>query len=359
MAKRKRRRPRSRVTLLGFAFVLITLLVLLAAWNTGINLLYIVVGGLLSFLVITLAITGRNLRSIVVTRESPYSVERGQEFSVRVRIENRKPFFPALSLRLVSHSRPEESSGYILRIPSRRAAATRIVERFAKRGVYPLPPLEVVSTFPFGLMETRLVCGDDNEVIVHPRVVSVRTGWSDQMPGTGDTPRRSDVEGDEFFCLRMYVPGDDVRRISWRASARLGEFVVRELEPDLSRYVIFLLDTYLVPHMEDFEERFEQVIEMTASLAVTLLNRNYAVSVVTPRDGVQLGEGRSHGLVILDMLARVKAEEGREKPYHLWPTFNEPRRASYIGVSPNPTHWGRKGTSRTAAVLDPREIIRA
>lgn len=353
------RKYRSRFRLSGLTFLLVTLLVLMAAWNTGEQLFYVVVGGLLSFWALTLVFASRNLRKLTVTREAPHSVEREQEFFVTVRVENHKPVFPALSLRVETEDDLGESAGYILRIPARKAAELRVRETFAKRGVYQLPALHLVSRFPFGLMEHRSRHTDDVEVLVHPRVTSVRMGWTDQVAGSGDSPQLSDVEGDEYYMLREYVPGDDLRRIAWRVSARLGQLIVRELEPDMSRFVIFLLETYDVPEVEDFEDRFEEVIEMVASLAVTLLGRNYAVSVVTPTLGVPLGEGRGHAMRILDMLARVQPVTDARTPFHTWPSFYEPRKAAYIRATPDPSQWGLRASGRAPIVLDPREVIRA
>ena len=58
------------------------------------------------------------------------------------------------------------------------------------------------------------------------------------MYGGGETPRLARGESDEYFCMRDYFPGDDLRRIAWKTSARLRKLVVREMEPSTSRNVI-------------------------------------------------------------------------------------------------------------------------
>jgi uncharacterized protein (DUF58 family) len=57
--------------------------------------------------------------------------------------------------------------------------------------------------------------------------------------------------------LRDYTPGDDLRRVSWRASARAGKLLVKQLARDTSRYVACVLDNRLDGTVTDFNELFE------------------------------------------------------------------------------------------------------
>ena len=51
------------------------------------------------------------------------------------------------------------------------------------------------------------------------------------------------AQGTEFDSLREYVPGDDVRSIDWRASARAADVMVRTWRPERDRQVVLVLDT--------------------------------------------------------------------------------------------------------------------
>ena len=211
----------------------------MAAWNTGTSLFYLVAGGLISFLAVSALTVGWGTRGVTASREAPEAVHRGEPFGVTVRIENRKRFLPSLSLRVSCWKRKLGACGYVAKIPPRRAAVVRVTGRFDRRGVQRLGPIELVSLFPFGLLEKRRRTEDGAEIVVYPRVRAVRTTVLDQLPGARFSPRRPVDDGDEFFSLREYVRGDDVRRISWRASARLGTLVVRELTRGTSRFVTF------------------------------------------------------------------------------------------------------------------------
>lgn len=342
----------------GQVFVLTSLLVLLAAWNTGMNLFYILVGGLGSFLLLSLFFSMWNLRGLVVVRDAPAAVYRGATLGVTVRLENRARFLSSISVHIESAARPGVPMGYVFKLPPRQAAVMRMAEEFHKRGPTPLPPIELVTSFPFGLIETRSRCEDGAEVLVYPRVFAVRSAVLDSARGAGDAPRMTRGAGDEFFSLRAYLPGDDLRHIAWRASARKDELIVKELSQETSRFVVCVFDGRRRDDMPDFERRFEDMIELIASLGVTLLNRQFGLAVITAQGFLPRGEGQAHSLKLLDMLARIQPEE----PTALDPVLRismieDPRRAVYLYVSPDPSQWGTPlGDTR---ILDPRQVLHA
>jgi uncharacterized protein (DUF58 family) len=357
----RRLRGRTRLRFLGWVFLVSLCLTLLAAWNTGANLLYIVSGGIGSFLVISGVLAGWSLRGLRVLREGPQAVHRGQPFPVTVRVENGKWLMPAVSLRIEKFALPGEAAGYVLKIPPRRSAVICVSETFDRRGVHPLPEIALVSAFPFGLIERRRRIQDAVEVVVYPRVVSVRTALLEQLPGANVLPRFVTGDGDEFFSLRDYIPGDDIRRVAWRVSARRGSLIVREMTRETSRFIVFVVDTGLRDDLPEFEQRFEDAIELVASLAVTLLNQQYTVSIATPAQTLPGGEGKTHARKALEMLARVTpVTEPRPRRGFSWFSPGEERgRASYAFISPDPREWGRRSPLGGSKVLDPREVVRA
>lgn len=344
----------------GYIFLIIASLIVLAALNSGSNLLYLVFSGLASFVVLSAVVSRLTLRGIVMVREAPQAVNHGDPFAVIVRLENRKPLFPAVALRVESARRPGESVGFILKIPARRAAVLRVSEKFDKRGVHRLPPFVLISTFPFGLIESRLELSDTAEVVVYPRVLAARVNVLERTLGSGDTSTVGQGRGDEFFSLRDYMPGDDIRHIAWRASARLGNWIVKELQQETSRLVLFMFDTRKRTDLEDFEERFEEAVELVASLATTLLNRQYRVALVTRTGSLPEGEGRGQAHKVLDFLARVAPCAYTTEGGDTWaPPLGDTRRAVLACVSPDPREWGVSRGPGGGRVLDPREVVRA
>lgn len=350
---------RLKIMKAGLVFMLLTAFSVFAAINVGENLLYIVVGGLFSMVAVSWVFPLWLLGRARIVREAPYAVDRDDPFAVAVRVENRSRGVPMMSVRIECDDDASDAYYYAMKIPAGSAARFRVSHRFDKRGVHRLPPVCLTSSFPFGLVEASVFVWDHTEVVVYPRVCSVHASVLQRLKGRGHTRKTLSGDGDEFFGLRDYVRGDDLRRVAWRASARREGLLVKEMEVDTSRAVTLIFDSVSEAWTGDFEERFEEAVELVASLAVTLLNRRYRVALLTPEIFLQLDEGQSHVLRILDALARVVAlpmtdadRLARHAEY-----VNNTRSATLV-VSPHDSVWERvRGFAGARRVL-PRELIR-
>lgn len=354
----RRIRLRGRIRPAGYIFHLIAFLVLLAAFNTGTNLLYLLMGGVISLILISIFLAGFNLRKVTGKCEAPPYAERGSPFYVQVRVENRKRLFPAIGLRLERAADASRDLGYVLKLPAQRAGRLQIEEQFHRRGAHRLPEYRIASGFPFGLFDRFQSIESQVEVLVHPRIRTVRTVAFAQQSGARYLARQASGDGDEYFGLREYQPGDDMRHIAWRISARMGEWMIREWARDNSRFVIFALDTAMDGDVEDFEARFEDAVELTASLAVTMLHRHYSVGIACGGKIIEPAEGTSQERRILDWLARIEAAPKDSNVFGETLGDLDSRRATIVCLTPNPTRWGRRlGT--TTRYLDPREVVHA
>ncbi len=355
----KRNRAR-RILPGGWVFTAMFFGVLIAAWNTGTSLLYIVGSGLSSFILLSLILARWNLRNIHLSCEAPYAVHRGEPLMAGVRIENRKWLMPTFSVRIENSGDDGGAAGYLLHVPAQRAAELNISHVFARRGVQHLPPFSLVTAFPFGLMEHRRVFMVEHEVVVYPKITAVRASYLEQAAGGNTVARAASSEGDEFFSLREYLPGDDLRRIVWRISARLGKWMVREMSSEGSRNVIIALDTRASFVTPEDEERFEECVELTASIAIMLVMRQYCVSIITPDTRLEPGDGAYHQRRVLELLARVQpvapsAFTGFDGV--IAKICNGPDRL--LCLSPDPARWGTQAGSGRQHILDPRELIHA
>jgi uncharacterized protein (DUF58 family) len=88
----------------------------------------------------------------------------------------------------------------------------------------------VESSDPLGLFRSRRLSPDAEIALVLPRFASLsRRPEVRELEASLAAPRAG--SGTELFGVREYRPGDPLRRIHWRSSARHGELVVREYEP--------------------------------------------------------------------------------------------------------------------------------
>lgn len=359
----KRLRPRTRLTQTGVVFVVIVLLVQTAAFTTGENLVYLLSAGVASLLILSMLLTRLTLRRVSVTREVPSTAERGIPFRSNIAVLNHKRLLPALSVQVAGGNIAGESVRHIGAISAGQRLPIWLGHELTRRGVHKLPPITLNSGFPLGLFRTVVIYNDRAEVTVLPRVNKIKPAAIHQLDGSGEKTRRDLGEGDEFFSLRDYVPGDDVRRISWKVSARLGKYVVRELEPTVARNVCIYFDTRLPSGTggdlaalpPEVDEAFEAAVDLVASLAVAFLDRQYAVAVVTPEARIPTGEGKQHCDRILLMLAHVKPRPHSPKP---WPAHIEEGAAVAV-VSADSSHWGGRLPGLRSRILHPHEVTYA
>jgi uncharacterized protein (DUF58 family) len=213
--------------------------------------------------------------------------------------------------------RVPERLGSTVKVPiTKLTKGNEVIHRYglrcSRRGVYEVGPLVAVASDPLGLSERETVVAEPFKLLVHPRLELV----SDR-PLTRqfeDPPIRPPVSkpwptGLEFYGMREYARGDDLRRIVWRASARTGKIMVREAEQGITDHITIVLDTDRGFHSKDGEglsESFETAVRAAASLAVRHLREGYEIKVETNAGPLTRHlRGAASQLQMLDALAQV------------------------------------------------------
>jgi uncharacterized protein (DUF58 family) len=211
--------------------------------------------------------------------------------------------------------------------PGERCVATYSLPT-GRRGLHHVGPLRSIVEDPFGL--ARRTRTDERELAV---IVLPRTWTLDALPpAPGDEPEHgthsltsaSSVD-EEFAALRDYVPGDDVRRIHWRSTARRGTPVVRQFDVPWQRRTTVLLDLRAGPD----ELAFERAVSAAASVVQLVARRDELVRLVTT-DGADSGfvpaaEQRDE---LMDRLAVVTVDPpDRTRPEPLLGTLGQLDRA--------------------------------
>jgi uncharacterized protein (DUF58 family) len=130
-------------------------------------------------------------------------------------------------------------------LPPRSAVDVLRSMRFGCRGHYRLTALRLRSGFPLGLVEA-VVESPVPELLVRvlpaPASVQLPATWTVSEDSTGDQAVGHAGESLELNMLRAYEPGEEVRRVDWRASARAGELVVRQFQHPASVLVKLMVE---------------------------------------------------------------------------------------------------------------------
>ncbi len=148
------------------------------------------------------------------------------------------------------------------------------------RGSFAVGPMRIERRDVFNLARRRWRGPRTEHYYVYPRLVPLDLAQAWEGPGLlGDALRRRPALGDgqEFRALRAYTPGDDHRRVDWKRTARTGDLVIRENEPDAVRRLAVVAD---LAGRDHDEASFEMVLTTTASLAVAAAADGYELLVV-------------------------------------------------------------------------------
>ncbi len=165
----------------------------------------------------------------------------------------------------------------------------RVIRHFhlqaERRGVYEIGPVRLRVRDILGRGAVARSLPDVDRLVVGPRSVAVRqTG--DELAPFGDRRARRSLFSDPslFGGVRPFQPGDPLKRVHWRASARIGTAVSRRYEPARGREVVIVLDVQTIegqPHWEMTwdDEAFESLCVATVSLGRRLLEQGAAVGL--------------------------------------------------------------------------------
>jgi uncharacterized protein (DUF58 family) len=161
------------------------------------------------------------------------------------------------------------------------------------RGKYQIGPLRVRVGDPFGLLELHRTFTKTAHLVVIPATeplpaIPLLGAWT----GTGDNRPRPFASGSAAdVTVRDYRVGDDLRRVHWRSTAKVGALMVRrEEQPWQSRCTLFIDNRARVHRGQGPHSSLERAVTAAASIAVHLATQGYQVRLVSA-----LGEEIEHG----------------------------------------------------------------
>lgn len=196
------------------------------------------------------------------------------------------------------------------RLGAHQASSVAYTVRADTRGRYDVGPLAIRLTDPFGLCELSRSFPSVDRLTVIPQVVQLpAVRLAGEYAGAGESRARSvAVHGEDDAATREYRHGDDLRRVHWRSTARMGELMVRREEQPWESRATVVLDTRAFAHAgEGPTASFEWAVCAAASIAVHLRKSGYKLRLVTG-GGVDVDATEMTGDgVLLDQLAEVRS----------------------------------------------------
>ncbi len=317
VARAKRARlERVRITRVGVGYILIALIVGVAAANTGNNALYLVEAALLALLAVSGFVSRSNLRGLEVELLVPSEIYANQAFSLGHRLRNRDRLF---AKRLLEVSVGEESGRRLVPWLGRRGERSGTLPAlFPGRGRRRITGARLASLFPLGLFHKTMRYRLDLEVLVLPEIYPASEVRGLAAARSGDRESRRAGAGHELLSLRRFRAGDDPRGIHWKQTARTGGLIFMERETEDARRLAILFDNGCGELANTAERaRFERLVSEAASAADHHLEKGFEVELVTRGGAIPFGRGRAHKLRILETLALVEPVEPGPEPLAL------------------------------------------
>ncbi len=326
-----------------------------SAWNSGNNLLFLVLSFLVASMVVGFFAGSLCLKKLDVKMRFPETIFAGEETPILVSIHNRKRVFPTYSVVAEVRGRERERSvvledlkkilpsrlaerlarapmvrrtlSYFVHIPRNRSTENKDVHVFPHRGRFLIKDFELSTRFPFGFFRhRRRLAARETELIVFPPIGELLPEVATLPLDSGRVVASKRGSGQDLLSMREYQPNDDLRRIDWKATARSRSLMVREFAAEDERKVSIFLDTRVAagtrPAMSLREKieaenagryigrspEFEQAVSQTAGLVTHLIKADAEVRLITASEAGEFGSGIRHLHDILRRLAVVEAD---------------------------------------------------
>ena len=311
------------VTRAGVVYILITVLIGIAALNTGNNLLYIIDAALLAAIIVSGIASAVVLRSLELDFHLPEHVFAGRPILARLHLRNASSWMPSFSVRVVPGKRKPAKSWrweaatfswppnraperQWVRLPDRRLRRVReeldrpILEQsvyfpfllpdqelradveltFPARGRYREKNFGLATRFPFAFLTKTRRINLASEIIAYP-VVEPAEQFLEVLPMvTGEFETFVRGRGHGLYRIREYMPEDLARHVDWKATARTGALKVREFSREDERKLRIVFDNP-APGVLD-SATYERAVRLAASLAWHFQHEDVEVSFVAP-----------------------------------------------------------------------------
>jgi uncharacterized protein (DUF58 family) len=298
----------------------------------GTDELWVVATGIV-LLLATSVIWARTRRYELVARRTvhPARLQVGGEGRVDLALSNHSDRTTPLLVVTDVFDNGRRAARFLLPpLPPGEAARAAYRLPTTRRGRVRIGPLAISASDPFGLARRTWTLPTVNETLVCPRVHDIlapRQAGGRQVASIETVQARAQAaDGEEFLTLREYEVGDDLRRVHWRSTARVGDLMIRQDEAQWRARSLVVLDTRADAHDP---RSFEIAIEATASVVDRLTRVRRRVEVLAS-NGQSLGAPtvRSGGAV-MDRLATVEPG-GEDRLAGLLASFRAHRSAAFL-----------------------------
>ena len=309
------------VTRAGIVYIVATVLIAVAAMQSGNNLLYIIVAALISAILVSGIASAVILRNLELDIHLPEHIFAGRPALARVVLRNQSRWLPSFSVRVIPakrrvkktwqwepytfalpRRRPPERQW--IRLPDRRLRRVTAKQQrpilqqtvyfpflaagqelradlamcFPSRGRFHDNDFGLATRFPFAfLLKTRRIALA-RQVIVFPSVETADDFLKVLPMVTGEFETFVRGRGYDLYRIREYMPEDSARHVDWKATARTGSLKVREFSREDERKLRIVFDNPMPGALGT--EAYERAVHLAASLGWHFYHEDAEISFV-------------------------------------------------------------------------------
>ncbi len=295
-----------------------TLFLLIVAFTLHVTQLFImaVAVGLLAPL--SYLLSSRSLNGLKVQRRLPSRLTAGEPTQVSLVAHNtssqhRLPF-TVQDLLPEGLSAPQDNQHLIVDLASGQQQTVTYQMLPLRRGLYELSALKLITTDLIGLFEFATSVAQPQQLLVYPKPIPLPDMWRTATASRGSyqTTRRTPGPGPDLYGVREYIPGDDLRKIHWKATAHRGKLTVIEREQAQKVAATVVLDLSANAHTGwGNESSLEYGVTLAASLLAQALQQDRRATLIAHGAidySVPASKHPNQQMQFLDALARVQAD---------------------------------------------------
>jgi uncharacterized protein (DUF58 family) len=292
-----------RLTRVGTTYVLATIILAVAAINTGNNAIYIAVTLMLGCLLLSGIASRGGLKHLTVEIEGLDEVWADRPAEGTLRIRNASRIWNVRDVVLTS----EALTGAVLvpLVPNRSEVPVTASFLFPRRGLAHVSGIDSYTRCPFGFVLKKRRLRVSSEVVVYPRILSDNVARDRFRATFGDeTAAGRPGSGTEIHSFREYARGDSLRQVHWKKSASLGRWIMKQHEADAAQSLHVVVDPYKPPRVSI--DAFEDMISEAATLVFHAVREDMDVTLSLPRVALRARQEESasplfRALALLDV----------------------------------------------------------
>ena len=309
------------VTREGLAYMVLVLVIGVAALNTGNNLLFIIVSAMLAAIIVSGVASAAMLQRVSMELTIPEHVFADDGVVGRVHVHNDSRWWPAFSVSVIPPKVREAKIKWVLHrsmfrwppeappekqwlkvpdlylsrvvipavraeilkdpiyfpyIPARASANAEVDLTFAKRGRFVQDGFGVSTRFPFSFLAKTRRIALKREVVVYPAVQPTDELFQVLPMITGEFESFVAGRGYDLYRIREYLPEDSARHVDWKATAKTGGLKVREFTKEDERKLRIVFDN---PGPDVVSpDQYEKYVALAASLGWHFSGENTELS---------------------------------------------------------------------------------